>query len=132
MRDGIVTHSTVLSCDSTHCSVDSVEKARKLFGTMRVKVITAPGMDALLAGVLRPGNDAEVARVRAQAEATVKELDSKQCLIMGHCNCRANPVDEETHRAQLEFARRTVESWGLFHWVEIGIFGPDWKYAKVA
>lgn len=132
MIDGIRTCSTVLSCDSTHCSTDSVAWALRTFGTLDVEVITAPGMDALLAGVDRPGAAEDLLRVQEEAGRTVTDRDSRGCLIMGHCHCRANRVDFEEHRAQLVIAKRTVEGWGLFPWIEIGLFNPEWEYRRIA
>ena len=132
MRDGLVTFSTVLSCDSTHCCTGSVKWALRTFGTMEVDVITAPGMDGLLAGALKDDAEAVLRQVRAEAEQSAREHGSVQCLIMGHCGCRANTVEYEEHLEHLRAAKRLVESWGLFSHIEIGVFNPAWDFKLAA
>jgi len=132
MINGKKTYCTVLSCDSTHCCTGSVPLALRTFGAMRVDMILAPGMDGLLAGIRRQDAQKDLLRVFQEARDSVEKNDSHQCLIMGHCNCRANPVSFEEHKIQLRLAKATVEGWNLFRWVELGISNPEGVFKSAA
>lgn len=99
---------------------------------MEVDVITAPGMDGILAGMARADAEETLRRVKLEAERSARENGSTQCLIMGHCNCKANTVEYEEHKVHLEKAKQLVESWGFFPWVATGIFNPQWEFIRTA
>lgn len=71
-----------------------------------VDVITEAGMDAVLA------NQDDIHEILRSIDISVNINRSTKLFVVGHFDCRGNPVDEKTHRTQIaSAAKRLQERW---------------------
>jgi len=78
-----------------------------------VDVITEAGMDSVLAS---QDNINEIIR---SINISININKSARLFIVGHYDCRGNPVDEKTHREQIMNSVKRLKT----HWPDHEIFG---------
>lgn len=71
--------------------------------------ITAPGVDAVLAGEVRNKH----ANIKAQVEISINAHYSNTVVVVGHHGCAGNPVSDEEHLRQIKQSVDLVQSWNL-------------------
>jgi len=86
---------------------------REKYSVDFVDVITAAGMD----GILASGED--IGGIINSVNISINDNKSTGIFVVGHYDCRGNPVDEKTHRAQIIKAVNRLRS----HWPKMEIFG---------
>jgi hypothetical protein len=109
------------------CQAEAISLAKATFGVDAIDNITEPGIDGILAGADHPLLSSEkrtelVAWIRDKAGVSVNGHQSTQALITGHCDCKGNPVDLESHMDHLRAARLEVMGWGIFAEVRTAVF----------
>lgn len=71
-----------------------------------VDVITEAGMDNVLS------NQEDISEVLRSIEISVNVNKSTKLFVVGHYDCRGNPVDEHVHRQEISSAvKRLKEHW---------------------
>jgi hypothetical protein len=74
-----------------------------------VDLITEPGPDALLAAA----QHGTLASIKERLLISVQAHGSKTVAIVGHHDCTGNPVDDATHREQIERSFALLKTWSL-------------------
>ena len=78
-----------------------------------VDVITAAGMD----GVLASGDDVD--HIVSSINTSINANGSTRIFIVGHHDCRGNPVDEKTHLEHIKLSVRRIKG----YWPKMEIIG---------
>ncbi len=78
-----------------------------------VDVITEAGMDSVLS------NQADINEVLRSIKISVNVNKSTRLFVVGHYDCRGNPVEENVHRQQIKNAVTRLKN----HWPEHKIIG---------
>ena len=91
-----------------------------------VDVITEAGMDGVLSG------QEDITEVLRSVNISVKLNGSSKLFVVGHYDCRGNPVKEETHRQQIAKAVMRLKG----HWPKHDIVGlwvdQNWQASVVS
>jgi len=86
-----------------------------------VDVITAAGMDGVLA------SGANIKGIIRSINISVNDNKSTRIFIVGHHDCRGNPVDEKTHRQHILLSVKRLKG----YWPKMEIVGlwvnSDWQ-----
>lgn len=89
-------------------------------GADYVDMITEAGPDGILASPSTAADPNQAARrdqliesIRQRALISVQGHFSRVVAIVGHHDCAGNPVDDDTHQAQVRESFELLRSWGL-------------------
>ena len=100
------TRATCLNCMDGRVQMPVLEWIKTNYPVDYVDVITEAGMDAVLA------NQKDISEVQRSIKVSVNINKSTRLFIIGHYDCRGNPVDEKSHRQQiLEAVKRLRPLW---------------------
>lgn len=129
------TFATAFNCMDGRCQDKAFAYAKDLFGADHIDMITEPGIDGLLAGAHSVVPEPEIAMradwIRAKAEISAQGHGSTQAIIFGHCECAGNQAEIGVHKEHLIEAKKTVEGWGLFKEVHLGVFNGEFEIEPV-
>jgi hypothetical protein len=98
--------ATCLNCMDGRVQLPVLHWIKEQYKVDFVDVITEAGMDAVLA------NQDDIHEILRSIDISVNINRSIRLFVVGHFDCRGNPVNEETHRTQIVAAvKRLKERW---------------------
>lgn len=107
------TRATCLNCMDGRVQLPVLHWILENYPVDFVDVITEAGMDSVLAS---QDNINEILR---SINISININKSARLFIVGHHDCRGNPVDEKTHREQIINSVKRLKT----HWPEFDIIG---------
>ena len=107
------TRATCLNCMDGRVQLPVLRWIKKNYRVDFVDVITEAGMDGVLSA---QDNIEEILR---SISISVKINKSTRLFVVGHFDCRGNPVGEDVHREQIKKAARRLKR----HWPAHEIVG---------
>lgn len=120
--------AAVINCIDGRVQAPVVKWLIKEYKVDYVDMITEPGPDKILSD----NKDASlIESIKKRVGISVNKHHSELVAITGHYDCAGNPVDEETHKAQVRNAIKIVELWG-FQIQVIGLWVDEtWQVYKI-
>ena len=120
--------ATAINCISGRAQLPVITYIRNTQGVDYVDLITAPGVNKLLAeGIYLTTTEL----IKKSAEISVNGHGSRLIAIVGHHDCSGNSADKEVQWKQTLAAVRIVDSWALNARV-IGLWVDEhWKVSEV-
>lgn len=116
--------ATAINCIDGRAQIPVIEWMRKRHDLSYVDMITEPGVDAVLAS----NNDVQtIESIKRKVGISTEKHGSRLIAVVGHYDCAANPVDTDTHLAQIRLAVETLASWRLNVQVSGIWIGKQWK-----
>ena len=100
------TRATCLNCMDGRVQLPVLHWIKENYPVDFVDVITEAGMDNVLA------NQGDIAEVLRSINVSVNVNKSTRLFVVGHYDCRGNPVAEAEHRKQICLAVTRLKS----HW----------------
>ena len=82
----------------------------KEFGVDYVDTITEPGPLKYLA---EGANPAVLEQLKLRLDISWNKHNSRVIAVVGHAECAGNPVDKDTHLAQMGVAIEAIKKWGF-------------------
>ena len=89
------TRATCLNCMDGRVQLPVLTWIKANYPVDFVDVITEAGMDGVLAG------QEDISEILRSVKISVHLNQSTRLFIVGHYDCRGNPVDEKDHRKQI-------------------------------
>jgi len=105
--------ATCLNCMDGRVQLPVLQWIKANYPVDFVDVITEAGMDAVLSG------QEDIREILRSIAVSVNVNRSTRLFVVGHDDCRGNPVDEQIHRRQITDAVRRLGS----HWPKHEIAG---------
>jgi carbonic anhydrase len=102
--------ATAINCMDGRTQNPVIEWMRKHYGVSYVDMITEPGVDAILA---ENRDIRTIESIKRKVGISIEKHGSKFIVVVGHYDCAGDPVDMNTHLAQIRSAIETVASWGF-------------------
>ncbi|MDD3087299.1 MAG: hypothetical protein PHP89_01900 [Candidatus Omnitrophica bacterium] len=113
--------ATCLNCMDGRVQLPVLNWIRQNYSVDFVDVITAAGMDGILA------SREDIEGIINSVNISINDNRSSGIFVVGHYDCRGNPVDEKTHREQIAKAVNRLRA----YWPKIEISGlwvnSDWQ-----
>lgn len=103
---------TCINCIDGRIQLPVIQWILSNYEVKYVDMITEPGINGLLAD-----KDAEVGEVVKKVGVSVEGHSTNHIFIVGHHDCLANPVDDETHKNQIKESVSRIEE--LFPFCEV-------------
>ena len=124
MPSGNAKFATAINCMDGRTQIPVIEWVKKHCGVDYVDMVTEPGVDAILA----ENKDLQtIQRIKEKVTISIAKHNSSFIVVVGHHDCAGNPVDVQTHLAQIHSAIRNIASWG-FNVQVFGIWvGEHWS-----
>ena len=98
--------ATCLNCMDGRVQLPVIQWIKKQHKVDFVDVITEAGMDAVLA------NQDDIHEILRSIDISINVNRSTRLFVVGHFDCRGNPVDQNTHHIQIASAvKRLKEHW---------------------
>mgnify|MGYP001238588947 CR=1 FL=1 len=91
-KDNLVLRATCLNCIDGRVQVPVLDWIKERYKINFVDIITAAGMD----GVLASGNNLD--EILRNLDISINVNKSSRIFLVGHYDCKGNPVDEKLHR----------------------------------
>ena len=120
--------ATAISCIDGRVLQPVTEFLKKKYKVDYVDAITEPGTDGILAA-----NQDKIAieSIKRKIGISTGRHGSKHIAVAGHHDCAGNPVDKETHLANIRSAIKAVKAWDVKAEI-IGLWVDDkWKVSEV-
>ncbi len=89
------TRATCLNCMDGRVQLPVLSWIKTNYPVDFVDVITEAGMDGVLA------RQADISEVQRSIKVSVNVNKSTRLFVVGHYDCRGNPVDEQQHRQEI-------------------------------
>ncbi len=119
--------ATAINCMDGRVQIPVIEYIKNNYGVDYVDMITAPGVNKLLA----EDEHTIMGLIKKCVEISVNSHGSKLIAIAGHYDCAGNPADKETQLKHIFTAIKTVSSWG-FNVKVIGLWlNENWEVCEV-
>ena len=120
--------ATAINCMDGRVQAPVTAYLKKKYGVDYVDMITEPGSDGILAA---NKDKAIIESIKKKVGISTGRHGSKYISVAGHHDCAGNPVDKDTHLANIRSAIKTLKSWGVKAEV-IGLWVDDrWKVSEV-
>lgn len=120
------TRATCLNCMDGRVQLPVLHWIREHYPVDFVDVITEAGMDNVLAA------QADITEILRSIHISVKINHSTRLFIVGHYDCRGNPVDEKIHHEQIIKSIQRLKT----HWPGYEIIGlwvnSQWQVEMVS
>ncbi|MCA9400048.1 MAG: hypothetical protein KC713_00355 [Candidatus Omnitrophica bacterium] len=110
-----------LNCIDGRAQLPVIHWIKDEFNVENVDMITEPGMDGLLADHKR-----SIAVILKKVNISIEVNQAKKIFIIGHHDCRGNPVSEILHKEQISTAvdrigqeyrnLEVIGAWVNHHW----------------
>ena len=98
--------ATCLNCMDGRVQLPVLQWIKEQYNVDFVDVITEAGMDAVLA------NQDDIHEILRSIDISININRSTRLFVVGHFDCRGNPVDQKTHRGQIIAAvKRLKKRW---------------------
>ena len=107
------TRATCLNCMDGRVQLPVIQWIKENYRVDFVDVITEAGMDNVLA------NQKDITEVLRSIGISVNVNKSTRLFVVGHYDCRGNPVEESVHRREISSAVKRLKS----HWPDHEIMG---------
>ena len=116
--------AAAINCIDGRVQKPIIEFAIKRFGVDYVDIITEPGPDK----VLSENKSMDIIEsIKRRVLLSIERNSSKNIIIAGHHDCKANPVEEKVHYRQIKESVDKIKEWNL----EVDVYGvwvgKDWK-----
>jgi len=102
----VETRATCLNCMDGRVQLPVIHWIKKNYRVDFVDVITEAGMDNVLS------NQQDISEVLRSITISVDVNQSTRLFVVGHYDCRGNPVEENTHHQQIRNAVNRLKG----HW----------------
>ena len=113
--------ATCLNCMDGRVQLPVLQWIKDNYRVDFVDVITEAGMDEVLS------NQEDVREILRSITISVNINKSTRLFVVGHYDCRGNPVEEKIHRQEISSAVKRLKS----HWPDLEIIGlwvnKTWK-----
>jgi len=107
------TRATCLNCMDGRVQLPVIQWIKDNYSVDFVDVITEAGMDHVLS------NQEDVGEVLRSITISVNINKSTRLFVVGHYDCRGNPVEEKVHRQEIISAVKRLKG----HWPKLEITG---------
>jgi carbonic anhydrase len=107
------TRATCLNCMDGRVQLPVLQWIKANYPVDFVDVITEAGMDGVLA------KQEDISEVNRSIKVSVNVNKSTRLFIVGHYDCRGNPVDEKVHREEIVKSVERVKT----HWPNQEVIG---------
>lgn len=97
------TRATCLNCMDGRVQLPVIEWIKAHYPVDFVDVITEAGMDSVLAG------QKDISEVMRSIKVSVNLNKSTRLFVVGHFDCRGNPVDDNRHRQDIADAVKRLK-----------------------
>lgn len=121
------TFATAINCMDGRTQLPVSSWAKKQFGVDFVDTITEPGPEKILAS----GSGALFESIQNRVKISVEKHGSRNIVIVAHVDCAGNPVDKETHLANLRQAADLVGEWGFDVAIKKLWVNEKWKAEEI-
>jgi len=116
--------AAAINCIDGRVQKPIIEFAIKRFGVDYVDIITEPGPDK----VLSENKSMDIIEsIKRRVLLSIERNSSKNIIIAGHHDCKANPVEEKVHYRQIKESVDKIKEWNL----EVDVYGvwvgKGWK-----
>ena len=116
--------ATCINCIDGRVQLPAINFIKRRFRIDYVDVITEPGPDK----VLSENESIDIIEsIKRRVLLSVERNSSKNIIIAGHHDCKANPVEKKVHYKQIREAVNKIKGWNL----EVDVYGvwvgKDWK-----
>ena len=98
------TRATCLNCMDGRVQLPVLNWIKENYPVDFVDVITEAGMDGVLA------KQKDISEILRSIKVSVTLNKSTRLFVVGHYDCRGNPVDEEYHRKEIVDSVKRLES----------------------
>ena len=88
--------AVVLNCIDGRIQVPVIEWIKKNYGVDNVDNVTEPGMDGILSDPQK-----SIEAFIKKVEISIRVNSAEIIVVVGHHDCRGNPVSEELHKEQI-------------------------------
>ncbi len=105
--------ATCLNCMDGRVQLPVLQWIKENYPVDFVDVVTEAGMDNVLA------NQADISEVLRSIAISVNINKSTKLFVVGHYDCRGNPVEESVHRQEINAAVKRLQK----HWPAQEIIG---------
>ena len=112
-KDSLDRRATCLNCMDGRVQLPVLHWIKEKYQVDYVDVITEAGMDNVLS------NQQDVSEVLRSIAISVDINRSTRLFVVGHYDCRGNPVDEMTHRQEISNAVKRLKD----HWPALEVIG---------
>jgi len=102
--------ATAITCIDGRALQPIVDYLKRVHGVATVDVVTAPGVNRLLAEGISTAH-AEI--LKGNTTISVTAHHTGLIAVVGHHDCAGNPVDDQQQQHHIEAAVREVKAWGL-------------------
>ena|SRR3989338_3709002 len=107
------TRATCLNCMDGRVQLPVLHWVKENYSVDFVDVITEAGMDSVLSG------QEDIREILRSIAISVNVNKSARLFVVGHYDCRGNPVEENVHRQQIRNATKRLKG----HWPNHEIVG---------
>ncbi|MFA5059959.1 MAG: carbonic anhydrase [Candidatus Omnitrophota bacterium] len=115
------TRATCLNCMDGRVQFPVLNWIKQNYNVDFVDVITEAGMDCVLS------NQEDVSEILRSIRISVDANKSTRFFVVGHYDCRGNPVEEAIHRQQINNAVNRLKSYWPNHEI-IGLWvNKNWQ-----
>jgi len=116
--------ATAINCIDGRVQKPIIEFAVNRLGVDYVDVITEPGPDKVLSE--KESIDI-IESIKRRVLLSIERNSSRNIIIAGHHDCKANPVEKKVHHRQIKEAVNKIKKWN-FKVDVYGVWvGKDWK-----
>ena len=105
--------ATCLNCMDGRVQLPVLQWIKEHYSVDFVDVITEAGMDNVLS------NQEDIREVLRSIDISVNVNKSTRLFVVGHYDCRGNPVEEKVHREEICSAVKRLKG----HWPNLEIVG---------
>jgi carbonic anhydrase len=117
--------ATCLNCMDGRVQLPVLHWIKEKYPVDFVDVITEAGMDNVLC------NQQDISEVVRSIKISVNINKSTRLFVVGHYDCRGNPVEEAMHRQEIKGAAKRLKE----HWPSLEVIGlwvnKDWAVELV-
>lgn len=104
------TFATAINCIDGRVQSPVADHIKNKYGVDFVDMITVPGADKELC---QHGDSAVQESIKKYTGISVNKHNSALIAVCGHHDCAGNPVDRDTHMAEIRDDVELVRSWGF-------------------
>ena len=100
-----MTFATCLNCIDGRVQLPVINWITKNYNVRYVDMITEAGIDGFLAD-----KNSDIHKILKNIEVSISGHGSENIFVVGHYDCAANPVDDLTHKNQINTAVKRIKN----------------------
>ncbi len=100
-----MTFATCLNCIDGRVQLPAIQWITEKYNVKYVDMITEAGMDGFLAD-----ENSDIHEILKNVEVSISGHGSENIFVVGHYDCAANPVDDLTHKKQINTAVKRIKN----------------------